>query len=106
VSLHPEARRRIEKALRSCGVNVTARMVNEVADAIADHASPNEILRSFSEPMLIGWTWQAHVDQLLTDVRSARWLRASKTLALMLRHALDKIGEEPEGQRYAERIKP
>jgi hypothetical protein len=101
VSLRPETRRSIEVALRRCGVDVTARMVNEVADAIADDVSPGESLRSvdLSEPMLIGWTWKAHLDQLLEDVRAAKWLRASKTLALMLRHTLDKIGEDGKEHR-------
>ena len=94
MSLHPEARRCIEDALRSCGVAVTARMVNEVADVLANHSSPTESLRNLREPTLIGWTWKAHLDQLLEDVRSARWLQVSKALTLMLRHALDKMSEK------------
>lgn len=101
MSLHPEMRRRIELALKRCGVDVTARMVNEVADAIADHASPGESLRSIDlrEPMLIGWTWKAHLDQLLEDVRSKRWFHVSKALSLMLQHALMQISEDKESRK-------
>ncbi len=45
------------------------------------------------EPLLIGWTWRAHLDDLYADVRAKQWLRVTKKLALMLNHALDEIRE-------------
>jgi hypothetical protein len=43
------------------------------------------------EPHLIGWTWKAHLTQLHDDVRAGRWIHVSKTLSLMLGHAVDKL---------------
>jgi hypothetical protein len=37
-----------------------------------------------------GWTWRAHFDELHANVCAKQWLRASKTLALMLSHVLGK----------------
>lgn len=48
---------------------------------------------TLTDPMLIGWTWKAHLDQLHADVHAARWLNVARTLALMLRHAVDQIGK-------------
>lgn len=45
------------------------------------------------DPMLIGWTWKAHLDQLHADVHASRWLNVARTLTLMLRHAIDQIGQ-------------
>jgi len=50
--------------------------------------------KAASEPTLNGWTWRAHLNELYADVREKRWLRASKALALMLRHALDRVQQE------------
>jgi hypothetical protein len=47
------------------------------------------------EPYLIGWKWKAHLVGLHDDVRAGRWLAASRTLGLMLRHALDRIEPKP-----------
>jgi len=46
------------------------------------------------EPTLVGWTWKAHLAQLHDDVRAKRWLHASKTLAIMLRYAVDRIQDK------------
>lgn len=48
---------------------------------------------ALTDPMLIGWTWKAHLDQLHADVHAARWLNVARTLTLMLRHAIDQIGK-------------
>jgi hypothetical protein len=84
VKLTALQRKGIEEALRRCGVDVTERMVNEIADAVVNARDPDE-------PMLIGWTWKAHLDDLYADLRADRWLKVSQKLALMLRYALDKV---------------
>lgn len=43
------------------------------------------------EPYLIGWKWKAHLVGLHDDVRAGRWLKASRTLALMLQHTLERV---------------
>ncbi len=83
MSLTASQRKGIEEALRRCGVDVTEHVVNEVANAIVNARDPDE-------PMLIGWTWKAHLDDLYRDLRADRWLKVSQKLALMLRYALDK----------------
>lgn len=55
--------------------------------------------RALDEPRLIGWTWRAQLDGLHADVRAKRWLGASKTLAMMLRYALDLVEYQERAAR-------
>jgi hypothetical protein len=76
-------RGRIKAVLNRFGIEDAA-----LIDALVAAIDPPVDL---NEPRLIGWTWQAHFDDLLKDVRAGKWIPVSKKLALMLTHAIDKV---------------
>lgn len=43
-----------------------------------------------SAPTFLGWTWQAHLNEVHKLVEEERWLEVAKRLSAMLAHALDK----------------
>jgi hypothetical protein len=42
------------------------------------------------EPLFLGWTWRAHLDDLHRLVTEERWLEAAKRLSGLLAQALDR----------------
>jgi hypothetical protein len=48
-----------------------------------------------TEPLFLGWTWRAHLDDLQRLVTEERWLEAAKRLSGLLAQALDRAAQRP-----------
>lgn len=46
------------------------------------------------EPLFLGWTWRAHLDDLHRLVTEEKWLEAAGRLSGLLAHAIDRAAEK------------
>lgn len=79
-------RGRVNAVLNRFGINHPPELIEALMAAI-EQPKPIDL----NEPTLIGWTWKAHFDDMLKDIRAGKWITVSKKLTLMLSHAIDKV---------------
>ena len=81
------AKGRVKAVLNRFGIDPPPGLIDALTAAI----EPPKPSIDINEPRLIGWTWKAHFDDLLNDIRAGKWIPVSKKLALMLGHAIEKV---------------
>ena len=72
-----ESRPRVASALYALIAEVEAHRANRSAD--------------LDGPKLLGWTWRAHLDDMLIDVHAKRWLQVADKLTVMLQRTITNV---------------